>query len=112
MGKTQLGMQSATFATSAIAEVALRFNFLFLSNAEVALRTKVFKISCALIALRFQIFFWLKSQFYALNLILPHLDRNVGKCWPCLANDLLFFRLYSKKMRYLHCVERRWAQFR
>ena len=52
-GKVQLEAQSATSATSAIADVALRFNFLFWNNAEVALRTKVFKICCALIALRF-----------------------------------------------------------
>ena len=53
VGKAQLEAQSATSATSTIAEVALRFNVLFLNNAEVVLRTKVFKICCALIALRF-----------------------------------------------------------
>ena len=84
-------------AISAIEEAALRFNFLFLNNAEVALRTKVFKICCASISLSFQIFFRLKAQFYTLNLILPHLDRNVDKCRPCLANDLLFFSRISKK---------------
>ena len=41
-------------ATSTIAKVALRFNFLFLNIAEVALQTKVFKICCAVIALHFQ----------------------------------------------------------
>ena len=94
VGKAQLEAQCAT---SAIAEVALRFNFLFFNNAEVALRTKVFKICCALIALRFQIFFRLKAQFYTLNIILPHLDRNVDNWRPCLAYDLLFFSLNSKK---------------
>ena len=68
MGKAQLEAQSATSATSAIAEVALR--------------NKALKICCALTALRFQIFFWLKAQFYALNLILFHFDRNIDKCWP------------------------------
>ena len=97
MGKAQLEAQSATSATFAIAEVALRFNFLFLNNAEVALRTKVIKICCALIALRFQIFFQLKAQFYTLNLILPRLDCNANKCRPCLANDLLFTVLTRKK---------------
>ena len=54
MGKAQLEAQSATFATSAITKVALRFNF---GNiAEAALWTKVFEICCALIALRFQFF--------------------------------------------------------
>ena len=53
VGKAQLEAQSATSATSAIAEVALRFNFLFWNIAEVALRNKAFKICCALIALRF-----------------------------------------------------------
>ena len=40
----QLDAQSATSATSAIAEVALRFDFSFLNIAEVALRTKLYKI--------------------------------------------------------------------
>ena len=57
VGKAQLNAQSATSATSVIAEVALHFNFLFLTIAKVALWTKVFKICCALIALRFQNFF-------------------------------------------------------
>ena len=47
VGKAQSEAQSATSATSAIAEVALR--------------TKVFKICCALIALRFQIFVLVNS---------------------------------------------------
>ena len=55
VSKVKLEAQSAT---SAIVEVALRFNFLFQNIAEVALRTKVFKICCALIALRFQFFFF------------------------------------------------------
>ena len=104
MGKAQLEAQSATSATSAIAEVALRFNVLFLGLAEVALRTKVFKICCALIALRFQNSFQLLAQFYALSLILFHFDRNIDKCSPSLANYLLFFCLKSQKMRYLHCI--------
>ena len=73
----------AQSATSAIAEVALRFNFLFQNIAEVALRTKVFKICCALIALRFQFFcFCLIVQFYILALILFHFDRNIDKYRP------------------------------
>ena len=55
VGKAQLEAQSAI---SAIAEVALRFNFLFWNIAEVALQNKAFKICCALIALRFQFFFF------------------------------------------------------
>ena len=94
MCKAQLEAQSATSATFAIAEVVLHFNFLFWNIAEVALRAKIFKICCALIALRFQIFFffffWLKAQFYALNLILFHFDRNIDKCRPSLADYLLF----------------------
>ena len=78
VGKALLEAQSATTATSAIAEVALRFNFLFWIIAEVALRTRVFKIWCALIALRFQNFFRLIAQFYTLNLILFHFDRNIA----------------------------------
>ena len=104
MGKAQLESQSATSATSAIAQVALRFNFLFRNIAEVALRNKTFKICCALIALHFQNFFRLKAQFYKLNLILLHFDRNIDKCRASLANHLLFFRLKLQKMRYLHCV--------
>ena len=101
MGKAQLEAQSATIATSAIAEVALHFIFLFLNIAEVALRTKVFKICCALIALRFQNFFRLIAQFYSLNLISFHFDRNINKCRPSLA---ILFCLKSQKMRYLYCV--------
>ena len=67
-GQSQLEAQSASYATSAIAELALRFNVLFLSLAEVALRTKVFEICCALIALRFQNSFQLIAQFYTLKL--------------------------------------------
>ena len=104
MGKAQLEMQSATSAISAVAEYALRFNFLFWNIAEVALRTKVFKICCALIALRFQIYFRVIAQFYTLNLILFHFDRNFNKCRPSLANNLVFFCLNSQKMRYLLCV--------
>ena len=104
MGLAQLEAQSPTSATSAIAKVALRYNFLFRNIAEVALRTKVFKISCHLIALRFHILFRLKAQFYTINLILLHLDRNFDKCGPSLANCLLFFSLKSQKMQYLHCV--------
>ena len=47
VGKAQLEVQSATSATSTIAKVALRFNFLFWNIAKVALRTQVFKICCA-----------------------------------------------------------------
>ena len=63
MGKAQLEAQSATSATSAIAEVTLRFNFLFLNIAEIALRPKAFKLCYAVIALHFQKFFWLIAQF-------------------------------------------------
>ena len=104
VGTAQLEAQSATSATSAIAEVALRFNFLFLNIAEVAMRTKVFKICCALIALLFHNFFWLKAQLYTLNLVLFHFDRNIKNRQPSLANYLLFFGLKLQKMRYLHCV--------
>ena len=38
MGLAQLEAQSPTSATSAIAKVALRYNFLFRNIAEVALR--------------------------------------------------------------------------
>ena len=85
VSKTQLEAQSATSATSAVAEVALRFNFLVLNIAEVALRTKVFKICCALIALRFQNFFRFIAQLYSLNLVSFHLDRNINKCRLSLA---------------------------
>ena len=105
VGKTQLEAQSATSASSAIAEIALHFNFYFETLRKLLLRAKVFKICCALIALRFQFFFFrLIAQFYALNLILFHFNRNIDKCWPCLANYLLFFCLKSQKMRCLHCV--------
>ena len=104
MAKAQLEAESATSTTSAIAEVALRFNFLFLNIVEVALRTKVFKICCALIALHFQNFFWVIGQFYTLNLILFHFDRNINKCRTSLATYLLFFCHKSQKMRYLQCV--------
>ena len=97
MGKAQLGAQSATSATSAIAEVALRFNFLFLNIAEVTLRTKVFEICCALIALRFQNFFRLIAQFYTLNFIFFHFDRNITKCRPSLAKYLSFLVSNRKK---------------
>ena len=73
----QLEAQSATSTTSAIAEVALRFSFLFLSIAEIALRTKAFKLCYAVIALRFQSFFRLIAQFYTLHLILLHFDCNI-----------------------------------
>ena len=116
------GGQSATSATSAIAEVALRFNFLFWNIAKVALRSEFFLnllrfncaalsvfcalICCALIALHFQFFFFfsVNSAFCTLNLILFHFDRNFDKYRPSLANYFLFFCLKSKKMRYLHCV--------
>ena len=90
MGKAQLEAQSATSATSTIAELALRFNVLSLSLAEVALRFKVFEICCALIALRFQNSFQLIAKFYILKLILFHFARNVDKCPPFLAKYLLF----------------------
>ena len=69
VGKAQLEAQSATSANSAIADVALRFNFLFWNIAEVALRTKLFKICCALIALRFQFFFSVNSAILDIELI-------------------------------------------
>ena len=97
MGKAQLEAQSATSSTSAIAEVALRFNFLFWNIAEVALRNKAFKICCALIALRFQFFFQLIAQFYTLTIILFHFDRNIDKCRPSLADYLLFSVKNCKK---------------
>ena len=93
----QLEGQSATSAIFAIAKVALRFNLLFLNIAEVALWTKVFKICCTIVALRFQFFFFrLAAQFYTLNLIFFHFDRNIDKCRPSSANYLLFFCLKSK----------------
>ena len=85
-------------------EVALGSNFLFEKMAKVALRTKVLKICGALIAQRFCIFFWLIAQFYTLNLILLHLNRNFDKYRPSVANYLLSFSLKSQKMWYLHCV--------
>ena len=97
MGTTQLEVRSATFATSAIAEVALRFNFLFLNIVEVALHTKIFKICCAFIALRFQKFFWLIAQFYTLNLTLFPFDCNVNKFRPSLAFISSFFVSNRKK---------------
>ena len=68
------------------------------------MRNKAFKICCALIALRFQTFFRLKAQFYSLNLVLLHFDRNIDKCQACLANYLLLFSLKLQKTQYLHCV--------
>ena len=94
------GMKISTAKTSAIAEVALRFNFLFQNMAKVALRTKVSKICFSLIALRFQSFFPIIAQFYILNLIFFHFDYNIDKCWPFSANDLLFIDLKLRKMRY------------
>ena len=67
------------------------------------MRNKAFKIFSALIALRFQKFFCLIAQFYTLNLISLHFDRNNDKYRPSLAIYLLFFSLKSQKMRYLHC---------
>ena len=99
------GHSAIRSATSAIAKVALRFNFLFLNIAEVALRTKVVKICCALIALRFQ-FFSVKAQFYALNVILFHFDRNINKYRPSFCSYLLFFCLKLQNKRYLHRVVR------
>ena len=110
MGKAQLEAQSATSATSAIAKVALRFNFLFWKIAEVALQNKALKICCALIALRFQNFFRLKAQFYALNLILLYFHRSINKFRTCLANYLLFFSLKLQKTQYLHCVVKFWLR--
>ena len=101
MGKAQ----SATIATSTIAEVALRFIFLFLNIAKVALRTKVFKICCALIALRFQNFFRLIAQFYSLNLISFHFDRNINKCRPSLAIICSFLSQIAKNAVFVLCCE-------
>ena len=98
VGKAQLEAQSATSATSAIVEVALRFNFLFWNIAVVALRTTVFNICCDLIALRFHFFFQLIAQFFTLNLILFHFDGNIDKCWPSTANYFLLFCQNSKKL--------------
>ena len=100
-----LEAQSATSATSAIVEVALRFKFLFLNIVEVALRTKVFKICCTLIALRFQIFFRFIAQFYTLNLILFHFDRNVNKCRPSLAIICSFLSQIAKNAVFALCCE-------
>ena len=97
MGKAQFEAQRATSATSAIAEVALRFNFLFWNIAEVALRTNIFKNCCALIAQRFQFFIRLKAQFYTLTLILFHFDQNIDKSRPFLADYLLFSVKNCKK---------------
>ena len=44
----------------------------------------------------------LLAQFYKLNLILFHFDRNIKKCRPSLANYLLFFCLKLQKLRYVH----------
>ena len=71
---------------------------------EVALWKKAFKICCTLIALRFQNFLRLKAQFYSLNLILLHFNRNIDKFRACLANYLLFFSLKLQKTQCLHCV--------
>ena len=99
------GRQSAnrnTKRTSAIEEVALRFNVLFWDGSsitnitEVVLQTKVFKICCA-----FNFFFPQITQFYTLNLILFHFDRNIDKRRPSF---LVFLCLKSQKMRYLHYV--------
>ena len=65
--------QSATFATPAIAEVGLRFNFLYQEIAELALRNKAFKICCGLIALRFKFFF-----FFSVNRTILFLEQNFG----------------------------------
>ena len=89
MGKAQLEAQSATCASSAIAEVALQ--------------TKVFKICCALIVWHFQNCFRSIPQFNTLNLVLFHFDGNIDKCPPFLAKYLLFSSKKWKK-RYLHCV--------
>ena len=43
------------------------------------------------------IFFRLIAQFYTLNLILFHFNRNLDKCWPSLANCLPFFHQKSQK---------------
>ena len=83
----------------------MRFNFLFSKIAEVALRTKVFKICCALIALRYQHFFRLIVQFYTLNLILFHFDRNTNKCRPFLANYLLFVSNRKKNVVFALCFK-------
>ena len=105
MGKAQLEAQSATSATSAIAKVALPVNFLFLNIAEFALRTKVFKICCALIALRFQKFFRLITQFYSLNLVSFHFDRNINNCRPSLAIICPFLSQIVKNAVFALCCE-------
>ena len=53
--------------------------------------TKVFKNCCA-----FNIFFG-RAQFYTLNLILFHFDRNIDKRRPSLANYLPFLCHNPKK---------------
>ena len=63
----QSAIRSATSATSTIAEVALRFDFLFSNIAEVAVRTKVFENCCALIALHLN-FFSVKSAILYIEL--------------------------------------------
>ena len=68
------------------------------------MRIEVFSICRTLIELRFQNCFRLIAQFYTLNLILFPFNRNIDKSRPFLAKCLLFFRLKSQKMRYLHCL--------
>ena len=70
--------------------------FYFETLRKLRCRLKVFKICCALIALLFQNFFRLMAQFFTLNLILFHFDRNIDKSRP-LANYLLFFCQNRKK---------------
>ena len=89
VGKAQLETQSATSTI-----------------AEVAMRTKVFKICCGLIALHFQNFFQLIAQFYKLNLILFHFDRNIDQCRPFfLATCLLFSVKIAKNAVFALCCE-------
>ena len=60
------------FRNLAIAEVAMRFNFLSGDIVEVVLRIHLFKIFCGLIARRFQFFFFLANSailYFKLNFI-------------------------------------------
>ena len=88
------GGRSATSATSAIAEFALRLIVYFETLQKLHCGLKALKFCCVLIALHFETF-WLTSQFYSSNLILLHFERNIDKCLHSVANYLLIFWIKS-----------------
>ena len=74
MGIPQFEAQSASFATSARAEVAKRFNKLFLAIAQVALRFKESKSFLRFIALRTE------TIYNSVRIIALRTEKNLVAC--------------------------------